>query len=250
MACSLPPEILDLIVDHLRDKPSALKKCCVLSKSWVPRTRRHLFARIRFHYARRSIESWKLAFPDPSSSLAQHARTLSFREQNPSALADPGVGCWIRALHRVEYLRVNTLGRSHGVSFVQFHGFSPTLKSLTLTHTSIPLQEIFNLICSFPLLEDLGLITVSPKRDADGWSIPSTSPKLTGYLKVNGGLRSVVRRLCDLPSGLHFSKIRVSHDNEEPTSATDLVSRCSDTLKSLIISHYASGGFVPASVIS
>ena len=187
MACSLPPEILDLIVDHLRDKPSALKKCCVLSKSWVPRTRRYLFARIRFHYTKRSIKSWKLVFPDPSDSLAHHACTLFLREKNPSALADPDVGCWIRTFYRVESLHVNTLGRNHGFSFVQFHGFSPTLRSLTLSHTSTPLQEIFNLICSFPLLEDLGLTTIVPKGDTDGWNIPSTSPKLTGYLKIKGG---------------------------------------------------------------
>ena len=243
MACSLPPEILDLIVGHLRNKPSALKKCCVLSKSWVPRTRRYLFAHIRFHFARRSIESWKLAFPDPSNSLAHHARTLSFLEQNPSTLADPDVGCWVRTLYRVESLYVNTFGRNHGFSFVQFHGFSPTLRSLTLSHISIPLQEIFNLVCSFPLLEDLGLTAIVHKRDTNGWEIPSTSPKLTGYLKIKGGLRPVVRRLCDLPGGLRFSKIRVSHDNEEPTLATDLVSRCSDTLKFLTISHYASGAF-------
>ena len=40
---SLPPEILDLIVGHLCDK-TALKTCCIVSKSWVPRNRAYLFA--------------------------------------------------------------------------------------------------------------------------------------------------------------------------------------------------------------
>ena len=43
----LPPETLDNIVGLLHDKPGALKECCLVSKPWVPRTRKHLFAEIR-----------------------------------------------------------------------------------------------------------------------------------------------------------------------------------------------------------
>ena len=49
MSPSLPPEILDHIVDHLRDDPDTLKSYCVTSKSWVLCTRRHLFAYIGFN---------------------------------------------------------------------------------------------------------------------------------------------------------------------------------------------------------
>jgi len=34
----LPPEILDYIVDLLHNSPNALKECCLVSKSWIPRT--------------------------------------------------------------------------------------------------------------------------------------------------------------------------------------------------------------------
>ncbi|KAF9643160.1 hypothetical protein BDM02DRAFT_3081141, partial [Thelephora ganbajun] len=44
----LPPEILDYIIDLLHDKPETLKQCCLVSKSWVSRTRKHLFADIEF----------------------------------------------------------------------------------------------------------------------------------------------------------------------------------------------------------
>jgi hypothetical protein len=44
----LPPEILDYIIDLLHDEPETLKRCCLVSKSWVPRTRKHLFADIGF----------------------------------------------------------------------------------------------------------------------------------------------------------------------------------------------------------
>ncbi|KAF9789198.1 hypothetical protein BJ322DRAFT_1000595, partial [Thelephora terrestris] len=45
----LPPEILDLVTDNLSDEPSTLKACCLVSKSWVPRTRKHLFASVKFN---------------------------------------------------------------------------------------------------------------------------------------------------------------------------------------------------------
>ena len=125
VACSLPPEILDLIVNHLHDEWTTLKMCCILSKSWIPRTRKYLFVRTRFYAPERPIKSWIQAFPDPSNSLAHHARTLSFRTQDASALANPDGDRWIRTFHRVENLYLNTLG--YGTSFVQLNGFSPTL---------------------------------------------------------------------------------------------------------------------------
>jgi len=55
----LPPEILDYIVDFLHDNQNALKRCCLVSKSWIPRTRKHLFADIRFEDGT-SLELWIL----------------------------------------------------------------------------------------------------------------------------------------------------------------------------------------------
>ncbi|KAF9644347.1 hypothetical protein BDM02DRAFT_3103092, partial [Thelephora ganbajun] len=44
----LPPETLDYIVDFLHDNRETLEQCCLVSKSWVPRARKHLFADIKF----------------------------------------------------------------------------------------------------------------------------------------------------------------------------------------------------------
>ena len=256
MACPLPPELLDLIVDHLHNEPTTLRACCLVSKSWVPRTRRYLFARVVFVTPTCFIESWKLAFPHPSNPLAHHVRTLVFRGLDncgfsTTALAAPGVSHWIRTFYRVEKLYLNFLWRNdYKVSFTQLHGFSFILKSIYLVHVSISLSKIFDLVCSFPLLEDLGLFAISPNSDTEEWNPPSTSPRLTGTLSINRTIHSVVRRLCDLPCGLRFSKIVVSRYNglEDAASTMDLVSRCSDTLESLTISSHALGGFVSALV--
>lgn len=64
----VPPEMPDLIIDHLYDDPTALKTCCIVSKSWVPRTRKQLFARVKFDSTGFRFKLWKKAFPDPSNS--------------------------------------------------------------------------------------------------------------------------------------------------------------------------------------
>ena len=248
MSCPLPPEILDFIVDHLHDKQSTLKACRLVSKSWIPRTRKHLFAYIKFRPTYRPVQSWKRTFPDPSNSPAHHVSTLSLEGIHVSMLTDPGVGPWIRSFNRVGTLRVtSTFSALDQVSLVQLHGFSPTLKSLCLRLTNIPLSEIFNLVCSFPLLEDLELVTYDPTNDINNWDSPSTSPKLTGSLKIGGEIRFIARGLCDLPGGLHFSKITLTY-GEDATSTRDMVSRCSD-LESLKISCRGWGTSTLVSVI-
>ena len=250
MSCPLPPEILDLVVDHLHDEQTTLNACCLVSKSWIPRTRKYLFAHLRLHHTDRPIQSWKQTFPDPSNSPAHHVSSLFLHAIRASTLAAPDLGPWFRSFNRVGTLRVTLeFSALDQVSLVQLRGFSPTLKSLCLDHTHIPLSEIFNLVCSFPLLEDLELFTHGPANGINEWDPPLTSPKLTGTLKIVGEIRFTAHRLCGLPGGLHFSKIMLSLYKKDATPAMDLVSRCSDTLESLLISFYAWGMFTLASVI-
>ena len=250
MSRSLPSEIIGLIIEHLHDSHAMLRACCLVSKSWVPWARGHLFARVEFCTADRPIQLWSKAFPDPANSPAHHTRSLSIRRLNTSALEDSDVSRGVRAFRRLETLDVRTMWvGDHGVSFIPFRGLSPTLKSLSLSYTFTPLSEVFNLICSFPLLEDLSLTSVSG-QDADGWNIPSTSPRLTGslHMEVTYGIWSTVRLLCDLPGGLHFSKVAVTcHDDGDVKPTAGLVLRCSDTLQSLDISyHYPSAFLFPS----
>jgi len=71
----LPPELLDHIVYLVCDSQVVLRNCCLISKSWIPPTRRHLFADIRFGNAQR-LRSRKETFPDPSTSPAHYTKTL------------------------------------------------------------------------------------------------------------------------------------------------------------------------------
>ena len=182
-------------------------------------------------------------FPDPSSSPAHHTRTL-FVYGAPDEDAD--VDDWIRAFHNVEHL---LFAHMHGSSLVPFYALSPAVRSLHLTYTT---TGVFDLICSFHLLEDLALLDPHHGLDADGWNTPSTSPKLTGCLnlRMTWGLHPIVYRLCALPNGLDFTKIAVGSGIGDIDLIMDLVSKCSGTLESLSVSYLIMlGMYPPASVI-
>ena len=249
MSCSLPQEILDLIVDYLHKKLAALKACCVVAKSWIHRSRKHLFARVEFRLQKSHIELWKGAFPNPSNSPAHHTRNLSILGLPAVTAADMDAGGWIHTFCNVTHLRLRRLGRRYDqASLIPFHGLSSTVRSLHLSTTTI---EDFNLVCSFPLLEDLAFYYSGPEGDPDGWTAPLRSPKLTGFIDLgtNGVVRAVIRRLLDFPDCLHLANIKMLCLEKDFDSATKLVSRCSSTLKFLAIFDTLPGMFSLAPVI-
>ena len=240
----LPPEILDYVIDLLHDEPEALKQCCLSSKLWVPRTRRHLFADIAFRSAD-DLVSWKKTFPDPANSPAYHARTVLVGCPGLITVSDAGEGGWIRTFSGIASLEVDN-GEQYLGSLSPFYQFASTLKSLRVGPLLFPCPQLFALICSFPHLEDLSLRGVSPSHDDDShgvrtiYSYPGTSPSLTGSLDlaILGGAGSVARLLLGLSSGLHFRKITFTWDRKEDRRwITELVASCSHTLESLDITY-------------
>ena len=244
MSSSFPPEILDLIVDHLHDDPTTLRACCLASQSWIPRTRAHLFANVEFRPISSPIELWTRVFPDPSNSPAHYVRSLSTGTGSYFTTTGMSAHPWICSFRHVVKLDISyDDGRT---PLAPLHGFSPVLKALLLVYYSVPLSEIFDLICSFPSLEDLSLNSLAEVEPEGGWTIPSTSPKLTGKLVFNvvgSWIRPHVRRLLDLPGGLHFSSISITCPIGGAESVVDLVLGSSDTLVSLRIGYYPSGAF-------
>jgi hypothetical protein len=186
----LPAEILDHIVDHLHDAEDELMSRCLVSKSWIPRTRKHLFADIEFPTAKR-LQSWKKTFPDLSTSPAHYAKTLFIDRLQVVTAAEAETSGWIRGFSRVEHLEVNLDFRQSAVPLVPFHGFSPAIKSLRVVICTLPFSQLFNLIFSFPLLEDLIVILLEPSPNyGDGSEVdeiptttqPSSPPMFTGSL--------------------------------------------------------------------
>ena len=232
----LPPEIHDSVVDLLHNQPKTLKQCCLVSKSWVPRTRKHLFGIITIRTGR-SLEAWKRTFPNPANSPAYHTHHLFIYCLHAVKTGDAEVGGWIRTFCNVVelFLRSGVGPDDREISLVPFHNFSPVLKSLRIIIRSIPRSRTLELACSFPLLEDLFVGDGGNGSDlGQGGFEPSTSPALTGTLDLNlqRGMEHIVRLLLSLPNGLHFWKLICESEVEEDDSwMIALVEACCDTLE-------------------
>lgn len=214
------------------DYPSGPGLC--ISKWWVPRARRHLFARIQFT-DESPVESWVKAFPDPSNSPAHHTHDLLIRGRSNPAAATTFAHPWVRAFCKIVSLTLKTIAwDTKQISLVPLHALS--LKSFCLIHYSVSPSEIFSLICSFPSLEDLSLISIGVGEAGTSTLLP-TSPKFTGDLRLimSSRMRYEIWQLLALPGGLHFADIRVGCLVEDLESVTSLVSACSYTLESFTL---------------
>jgi len=230
---------------HSRFSARRLKRCCLASKPWIPRTRKHLFAKVELR-TENSLELWKKLFPDPSTSPAHFAKRLHIGCAQAVTAADAEADGWLTGFDHVMYLGVETCESYHGksaISLVPLHRFSPTIKSLRVSSINIPPSRIFNFILSSPLLEDL---TVTGNRtlvgDGDSSDGPPTSvqpanpPMFTGSLGffLEGGMKTIAGRLLSMPGGIHFRKFTLTwFYAEDLSSVTALVGECSHTLESL-----------------
>jgi hypothetical protein len=242
----VPPEICDHIVDFLQDNPDTLKQCCLVSKSWVSRTRKHLFEVVRFDTPG-DIETWKKTFPDPSNSPAHHTHTLFLNCLEVVTAADAAEDGWIQTFSSVACLEIirRSEDRDSEMDFTPFRKFSPTLRSLDVTSAFIRHSQIIDLIHYLPLLEDLTLCGYDREDDEpQPISSSSTPPPLTGtlWLCLLRGISRTVRRLLDLPNGLHFRELLLhSQGPEDFFSVGTLVEACSDTLECLEVRHQPYG---------
>ena len=121
----------------------------------------------------------------------------------------------------------------------------PILKSLRVAFAALPSSRTFDLILSFPLLDDLTVIAWDVSIDNEHGSDalptvgkPSNPPTFAGSLDVflAGGIEPIARRLLSLPSGIHFRELKLTWNFEQDLPLTkNLVEGCSHTLESLTV---------------
>ena len=249
----LLPELLDQVADYLHDTDDALRNCCLVSKSWIPRARKHLFANIQFD-TKENLWSWKETFRDPSTSPAHYAKTLQIHCLSFVTAADAETGSWIRGFSRLVHLKLEHHYNLR-VSLLPIHGLSLIVKSLHVEFLALPSSQVFDLVLSFPLLEDLTVVSSSiPVTGDDDRSgglptvvQPSAPSMFTGSLNLLtcAGTEPIARRLLNIPAGIHFRYLTLTWVREEDISLTSaLVERCSHTLESLDITCEPRGTLV------
>ena len=248
---SLPQEILDHIIDTLHDDTETLRNCCLVAKSWIPRTRKYLFSYIRF--SSKHLESWKKTFPDPSNSPACYARSMVVACPEAVRVEDAAEGGWITSFSGVSCLELKASEDSlyePETFLIPFHKFSPTLNSLHVDFMTLPCSQFFKLVYSFPLLKNLTVICQF-LGNYDDFHAPEaifhpTPPPLSGSLGLSlpRGSDTVVRRLLDSPGGLRFQGLDVLLYREDTKWIKELMSACCNTLEFLVLTRLPPRTFV------
>ena len=150
-------------------------------------------------------------FPDPPNSPGYHTHTLTVCKFELVQ-----AGHWVQAFSRVARLNLDvspTLNPNLGIFLAPFHNFSSALKSLRVEFRIYQYSQVFDLVCSFPLLEDLALVHLTHGSDGGPQTdVPSVSPAFTGSLELAlaGGMETIARRSLDLPEGLRFRQFAFS----------------------------------------
>lgn len=243
----LPSEILDYIIDLApRDDPKTLKQCCLVSKSWVPHIRRHLFYHVEFK-VRSDLVAWRKLFPDPKTTPAIYTRSL--RIHCPEHLT--AARSWIRSFTGVIKLEVlirsswefTPKSRATRRAFALFRNPSSNLRYLRVVSPGGPVWSTFDFIRSFPHLKDLDVLFPTDKNLNGIVPQHSRFPTLRGILVLRNQVERVISFLSRLPNGFCFRKIvwrgyhsqqilvRGRYDLQELPWVKDLIKRCSATLE-------------------
>ena len=134
----LPGELLDHIADNHLQGLEVFRNCCLVSKSWVPRTRRKLFEKVVFDSVEK-IRSWKETFPDSSTSPARYADAVFFKCLQ-TAGANVEAGDWITDFSRVVHLGVTAFESCTTVNLpCSIHLILTTIEPLRMNRSHRPL---------------------------------------------------------------------------------------------------------------
>jgi len=253
LAATTPQDIIDEILDHLAADSDfqSLRACVLVSRSWVPSCRRHLF-----HTAdltRGKMEIWLYAFPVPEESPAHHFRALRLTITGINWFPDKFFE------HAPLFTNVRKLylfGREDCLE-----SRLPSLWRLPEYVTSLTIQApfggvslvgIWDIMARLPNLNDLSLW---------GGVIPADRNALLGIGTVPRGrfggelvLRDVYSKRRDatiilfkILTGSPFSKVGIDCAREHIPRVIRLVEACSETIVKLSLNVFFSGKYHPFS---
>ena len=232
---SIPQEIIDEILSHIDadSEPWSLRSCALVSKSWLPSCRRHLFYTIYFAWV--DVGRWLETFPVPEESPAHHVKDLCLSVKPYDAPRLDAFSKHILWFTNVESLTlIGRWGLPPSPSRLP-----PSATSLTLNPGSVTLVRVRDALAQLPNLDSLSLSgSLNPmgKRALLGIGVPLKG-RFGGRLQLLEGFapshEDVVNMLLEIPTGLRFTEIRIRGACECPLPIVRLVEACGTTLVKL-----------------
>ena len=236
-AVILPQDIIDEILDYLATGSDlgSLRSCALVSRSWVPSCRRHLFHVV--HFTPVNIDRWLKTFPVPEDSPAHHVRDLRF-----SIGGDVGAhkrfSEYTPRFTNVDSITLLGYGGFQQLWILPFGRLPQSVTSLTVDTDGFTPSQVQGVMAQLPNLNDLSisghLIIVDAEDILQGRGAVLRG-RFGGRLRFSGHhtCLGVVDMLLEVPTGLHFTEMSIFTPHDCLLHTVRLAEACGKTLVKL-----------------
>ena len=242
-----PQDIIDEILDHLAADSDfeSLRACALVSRSWVPSCRRHLFHTADLTRGR--MDRWLYAFPVPEESPAYYVRALHISIEGINWFPDEFFE------HAPRFTNVRKLSLFGGKDCLvsrlpSLWKLPESVTSLTIDASNgVSLVPILDSMARLPNLDDLSLRGRVISADSSAlpgiWMVPRR--RFGGKLELRDVYLDHISILLELLTGSQFSKVEVDCTREHIPSVIRLVEACSKTIVKLSLNVRFGGKYHP-----
>ena len=229
----IPQDIIDEILDHLATDSDieSLRTYALVSKSWVPSCRRHIFHTADF--TSNNVHRWFKTFPAPEESPAHYVRELRVWIGGDSRVPEKFFEYirWFTGVDRLCLLGHGGPPPSLGPSFWRL---PQSTTSLSIDTDVVPLIQLRDIVAQLPNLDDLSLTGSLVVMDGSG--LPEIGAVLRG--RFGGKLppyreyidNDVNNMLSEIPSGLRFTEVWTFCTRDRLPRAIRLAEACGDNI--------------------
>ena len=231
----IPQEIIGEILSHFNASDSdlgTLQSCALVSRSWAPLCRRHLFHTVVF--TSRNVAKWLETFPVPEESPARHVRDLRFLIHDPNIPEE--LFEYTRWFTNVQWVVLSGYGDAWLLRPPRYWRLPRSVTSLEVA-ANTTLQQMRDIMAQMPNLNHLSLSGHILARGRGlsvgiGMVLRGT---FGGQLRLLEGYADddVINMLMEVPTGLHFTEVQISCTYQHLFSAGRLVEACGENLVKL-----------------
>jgi len=235
----IPLDIIDEILNHLpagEAGSGSLQACSLVSKSWIPSCRQHLFRVVNFT-SKTMVNRWLIAFPVPEQSPAHHVRRLGIWLEAPGWVPEEFFEHtpWFT---NVRSIYLSGRGMAPKLHIPSHWRLPESVTSLTVGYCRVTLVELRGIMARLPNLDNLALpaLHIPPGRR----ELPGIGTVLKG--RVGGKLilhnircdsKGIMNMLLEVPTGLRFTEVEIDCARGCLPSVVTLVEACCKTIVKL-----------------
>lgn len=234
---TFPQEVVDELIDwvgvsSVGQGDPHLRSCSLVARSWVQRSRKHLFHDIELTSAP-SISSWIRNIPPGAGGVSRYVRKLWLGcNWDQWSQRFPSVG-HLRSFTRTEELRLTYWCGGHATREEveeAFGGFGPSVRSLSVSLPRGDAGSFLHLLSLFPHLDDLSIWT--SYLDESLGPLPRNVVTVRGRLVLDGVQEHFADAL--IGSGLKPKILKISIPRS--ISYAGLLMACAPTVETISLS--------------